>query len=63
MGSDGVRGMGGGGGKIGCKLLMKNRAQTVPLSCLKRAGRIEKDAPRGTEACLYDARMRGDERD
>jgi len=49
--------MGVGGGKFGRKVLMKNRAQTVPLSCLKRAGRIGKDAPRDREGCLNDARM------
>ena len=50
-----AEGDGGGRGKLGRKVLMRNRAQTVPVSCLKRAGRIQNDAPRGTEACLNDA--------
>jgi len=53
-----AEGDGGGRGKLGRKVLMRNRAQTVPLSCLKRAGRIQKDAPGGMEPCLNNARMR-----
>ena len=51
------KGMGWGGRRVGRKVLMRNRAQSVPLSCLKRAGRIGKDAPKDTEGCRNHAQM------